>query len=698
MRRFTLTLVVALALGHAYRAQPALAAPWFEAPWHCHGADARAIGLADVTGDGHLDVVGAATVGLQVLAGDGDGSLQPAADIVTGRDGTAIAIADLDTDGRADVVLASASHSTIDVFMGTPAGLAAPVTHAIGGPPLGVAIADMDRDGHLDVVLGGYPIRILRGDGHGGLSAPAGTGVNGECAVGDVDGDAWPDLAVIAGTEVRVMISAGGTSFVSGAVRSFEFEPMVVGLADLDGDVDLDLVTGVWGATVFVFPNDGTGGFQPQPAFGTDSHGGPTGFRIGFGEVNGDGITDLVAAFHAGGDFTHWVEVRSSMGYSKAMIGELVRSIAVGDLDEDGAADLVTAGSCGVGVSLNRGDGQGFGPKRLGPAGFVGGLAAGDVDGDGRSDLAWFFDDYSDDVVVMLDPTSSSLSILTLSPSRPPTFVGMLDLDSDGHAEVLAGTRFGVSPLHTFVSVHRWDGSAFEAGLEFQAAGDTVHVGDLDDDGLPDAVVHGWQFLPGGGFAAPRPIASGSYEVIADFDDDGFDDRATTAVGWTTARIDRGSSSGYQTVEWLGLGDFPRGFAAGDFDGDGRTDLAAAVHGTLEDNQGVVFVLRNQSAAATASAPIDLGSIARLDRSSIRARNPERIGRALELELMLPRSGRAALALVDPAGRVIARDEVVVEAGRRTSHSSFKPTRPGVYWIRVEQGGRTAARKVVVIS
>lgn len=223
-----LAVCAGIVLFHGAFTAPAHAAPWFDAPWYCHEADARAVAVAEVTGDGHLDVVAAAGVGLQVLPGTGDGLLLPAVDHVTGRDGMSLAIADLDDDGRADVVVASPSSGTIDVFMGTPSGLAPPVMHAVGAAPLGVAIADMNHDGNLDVVVGGFPIRMLHGDGAGGLSLPVGTGVNGEFAVGDVNSDEWPDLAVIAGTDVRIMLSLSGVSFASGAVRSFEFEPMVV--------------------------------------------------------------------------------------------------------------------------------------------------------------------------------------------------------------------------------------------------------------------------------------------------------------------------------------------------------------------------------------------------------------------------------------------------------------------------------------
>jgi Bacterial Ig-like domain (group 3)/FG-GAP-like repeat len=86
---------------------------------------------ADVDGDGHLDLVSAATPTpdtghVTILLGDGQGSFAGLGSLRYGGSAGALAVADLDGNGSLDVVVVDAWSSTIDVFR----------THV--APPLGV--------------------------------------------------------------------------------------------------------------------------------------------------------------------------------------------------------------------------------------------------------------------------------------------------------------------------------------------------------------------------------------------------------------------------------------------------------------------------------------------------------------------------------------------------------------------------------
>ncbi|HEY6759449.1 MAG TPA: VCBS repeat-containing protein, partial [Baekduia sp.] len=238
------------------------------------------LALADLDGDGDLDVLTASTTattadqlgvleqsssGLALAGSTGATATSLATDVVAG---------DLDGDGTPDALVASGNAgagsawvATADHLTLTPATTAAPV----GADPVAVALADVDGDGDLDglVLDGAAPLlTLLRNDGAGGLTATgvAVTGLAGGTglATGDLNGDGALDVVVTDGTAGTVGVlrgdGAGGFGDPTWATAGAGARSPVV--ADLTGDELPDVATAdATDGTVTLLRNTG----QPVP-------------------------------------------------------------------------------------------------------------------------------------------------------------------------------------------------------------------------------------------------------------------------------------------------------------------------------------------------------------------------------------------------------------------------------------------------
>ena len=236
--------------------------------------------------------------------------------------------------------------------------------------------------------------------------------IAGGVAVGDVDGDGWPDLLVVRGTAgppvlLRNRGDGGFDDATAGSGLDFATtaDPGAAtvngpSFADLDGDGRLDLVVGgIDGSGPRIFRNQGPGFFE-EVATGIVSA--RDTFSTAFADWDRDGDLDLFLAHwgRGGGFANHLWRNDGDFAFSpidwSAGIAPLYLTTDFtftpnfADLDDDGWPDLLLASDFGTSrVFRNTGVGGFDLDSRIAPSDENGmGAAVGDVDNDG--DLDWF--------------------------------------------------------------------------------------------------------------------------------------------------------------------------------------------------------------------------------------------------------------------------------------------------------------------
>jgi hypothetical protein len=224
-------------------------------------------------------------------------------------------------------------------------------------------------------------------------------------------------------------------------------------VADLTGTGNLDLVLLASGNSIVVIPGNGDGSFgKPVRYTGL----GRTAASVAVGDVNGDGIPDLVVAY-AG-----WPRPPRAPGGVSVLLGNgdgtfqnavnydapslvAADTMALADLNGDGFLDVVT----GNYVFLGQGDGS-FGPASYYDVGGV--LAVGDFNGDGIPDLATA----SGDVRILLgngDGTFYEDSHYSVGQSPQDIAVG--DFNGDGFPD-LATANFDSNNVSVLLNAADW--------------------------------------------------------------------------------------------------------------------------------------------------------------------------------------------------------------------------------------------------
>jgi hypothetical protein len=306
----------------------------------------------------------------------------------------AIASADFNHDGRADFAVAGtwSANATprVEIFTSDAAGGFS--KQVIATPEAGrLVTADFNGDGWDDLAAtawGPHSVEILMNDGTGTFThtsvAIGDTLQSADLAIGDIDGDGRPDIAVATffGPSL-IWLRGTGTGFAEPAVVGACLQAQDVTVGDYNGDGRADVAGRCEGDHVLrVYLGDGAGGFteataSSQPATGV------SGLRTA--DLDGDGRQDILA----GGAYT---TAKIYFGDATAGIRAGTQMLPaqpgiIGDVDGDGYPDLVFRSSGSV-ILYTGGPGGTFTDRgRLGVTFDVGDLVVADFDGDGANDI-----------------------------------------------------------------------------------------------------------------------------------------------------------------------------------------------------------------------------------------------------------------------------------------------------------------------
>ena len=275
-----------------------------------------------------------------------------------------------------------------------------------------LTLGDFNGDGHIDLVssgrFGNQRVIVAINDGTGNFTPadlyPSIRVYNpADFAVGDITGDGMLDvvsLSFYGGQSVLANDGNGGFNpelfkpeFFSYGVSGYS---TAMALGDLNGDGADEIVqTGYLGASgSYILIERYAQGFF-SGTFISGGFGTKTALSIALGDVNGDGLLDIVTGVN------NTVEVRTNLGndyylsqsYTSANYNIGYDSLTLLDTNGDGNLDIVVNGSSYSSIAILENDGVGLfaaNPTVYSTGGFNGQLANADFNGDGQSDIILF--------------------------------------------------------------------------------------------------------------------------------------------------------------------------------------------------------------------------------------------------------------------------------------------------------------------
>ncbi|MBV6458347.1 MAG: hypothetical protein HONBIEJF_01474 [Fimbriimonadaceae bacterium] len=378
---------------------------------HVNFAPARGVVFADLDGDGKKEILAPSTEG-KLFAWKLDGSLAAGFPVSTiGFPQYPPSVGDLDGDGNVEIVQTTRGFTNggrLYVFNKNGQVLSGwPKSIGNNNVEYSATLADLDRDNHLEIIVGerAYPIgrlHVFEKDGSewgGNWPVTIDHVPTMTASVGDVDRDG--ELEIFYPSYNSMYLIRRDGSLMPGwpkAIPNANFSYQSAALADLDGDLDLEIVVGCHGSKpgIHAFRYDGTTMPGWPKSFQTWTYCPPT-----VTDLEGNGVLDIISG--QAGSFSppsnmFWVwnpqgQVRSGFPLVSDHGGGSEGPLTTADVDGDGIHEIFADHNMMVsdqgffyGIDANGQALPGF-PTRTDGFTYLNGGTIGDVDGDGDYEL-----------------------------------------------------------------------------------------------------------------------------------------------------------------------------------------------------------------------------------------------------------------------------------------------------------------------
>jgi len=479
---------------------------------------ASSIHIADINGDGDMDVVSTSFIDDKVAwyeNTDGLGSFGAQQIITTNADGAkSVYVTDIDGDGDMDVLAAALFDQEITWYENTN-GLgnfsSEQIITTIANGARSVFAGDIDGDGDIDVMSASIQgddkvawYENTDGQGAFGSQQIVNTNADNPRAVytADIDGDGDMDVLSASIDDDKIAWyenTDGEGTFGSQQVITLNAASAVsVFATDIDGDGDMDVLSAsIADDKIAWYENtDGQGSFSSEQIISTIANGARSVFAA---DLDNDGDMDVLSA-SIGDDKIAWYENTDGLGnFSSQKIittaADGTSSVYASDIDGDGDMDVLSASIGDDKIAWYRNNGSGnFGAQLIISAGVVGARAvyAADIDGDGDMDVLAASD--QSESISWFENTNGSgnfgtRQIITDNANAGAESVYATDMDGDGDIDIIA-TSFSDDDNVFWYENTDGQGSFSSEQIISTNANDAVfvYVADIDGDGDMDVL------------------------------------------------------------------------------------------------------------------------------------------------------------------------------------------------------------------
>jgi hypothetical protein len=520
-----------------------------------------------------------------------------------------IAVGDFNGDGKLDIVTGDANDSAVAVLLGQGNGTFGPARNfLVDNAPVAIVAADFNGDGKLDLAVAtGADIFILLGNGDGTFrtgGAYAASSFPNFMAVGDVNGDGKLDIVFASDYSVQVGEILGNGDGTFGSVNVINAGAVgPIALGDFTGNGKLDIVVANDGfngnsqnLSVSLGNGDGTFG-TPKPSAGFEIYFSPT--SLALGDFNHDGHLD-VAIGNNGTSNAAFEQVLVALGDGTGHLGSYryfnsggePASVVAADVNGDGNLDLVVGNTYDSDVTVLLGNGKGFfaaSANYAAGSGRIRQVAIGDFNGDGKPDIA-VANSGTDNVSVLLARGGGSfIDARDFRVAQSSLYEVAGDFNHDGKQDLvvsaygnglffLAGKGNGTFKAPVTITTKLW-GPVVAADLNGDGFLDLITIPPSSSSEITVLLNNG-----DGTFKAPVNYFCGDSPTtiaVGDFNGDGKIDVAVTIQSFVSILLGNGDGT-LQSPMPFSAGTQPLGITVGDFNGDGKLDIAVGDYGAAD--------------------------------------------------------------------------------------------------------------------